>query len=574
MAGAAATLIHLLQKHRLLKPAQLAELAAFDGKPPAELAKELVRRGWLTPSRSGKSWPATPTGWCSASTSCSISSATAGRARSSRPATRSMDRIVALKIIRQTCCRTPTPSAASIAKWKCVSQLSHPNIVRAYDADQVGDSHFLAMEYVEGIDLARLVKEQGPLPVGQACDYIRQAALGLQHAHERGLVHRDIKPSNLLLAPRRRQPRSRSSTWAWPGCASRATTAAGPSTLTAAGSGDRARPITSPPSRPCDSRTADIRADIYSLGCTFYYPADRPAALPSGTLAQKLMRHQQAIFPAQGARSSIPPWPTSCEDAGEEAGRSLPDAGGGRRCPGQGRHPDRYSGHAADRAGNRRGRDHHHRAAPGIAICFSSEDLDGGRSCTADRHRARGLWSLSGSPPTPPPPPPPPPPITVLDFNGRDQLVVLPDDLFRQSKALTVEVWFRAIGHGLLLGYQHTAFPNPPGQYVPVLGVGSDGKLRGQFWDGQVNPPAGPTVNDNRWHHVALVSDGQSHALFLDGQPVAQRPSKALDHLEMSKNQLGVGFTGSWPAGNGNWFYFEGQVAELRVWHRELGCAG
>ena len=157
----------------------------------------------------------------------------------------------------------------------------------------------------------------------------------------------------------------------------------------------------------------------------------------------------------------------------------------------------------------------------------------------------------------------------MLDFNGRDQLVLLPDDLFRQSKtALTVEAWFRSVGNGLLLGYQNTAFPNPPGQYVPVLGVGSDGKLRGQFWDGQVNPPAGPTVNDSRWHHVALVSDGQTHALFLDGQPVAHRPSKALNHLEMSKNQLGVGYTGSWPAGNGNWFYFEGQVAELRVWHR------
>ena len=71
------------------------------------------------------------------------------------------------------------------------------------------------MEYVEGTDLAKLVKKDGPLPVDKACDYVRQAALGLQHAHERGLVHRDIKPHNLLLTAGTAW--SRSSTWAWPG---------------------------------------------------------------------------------------------------------------------------------------------------------------------------------------------------------------------------------------------------------------------------------------------------------------------------------------------------------------------
>src|SRR5206468_7544244 len=83
-----------------------------------------------------------------------------------------------------------------------VGQLSHPNIVMAHDASQVGDTHFLVMEYVEGTDLNRLVRRSGPLPVGQACAYVRQAALGLQHAHERGLVHRDLKPANLLLTTR------------------------------------------------------------------------------------------------------------------------------------------------------------------------------------------------------------------------------------------------------------------------------------------------------------------------------------------------------------------------------------
>ena len=80
------------------------------------------------------------------------------------------------------------------------ARLHHPNIVTAYSALRLGESIVFAMEYVEGLDLAKLVKAQGPLPVANACYYIHQAALGLQHAHEQGMVHRDIKPSNLMLA--------------------------------------------------------------------------------------------------------------------------------------------------------------------------------------------------------------------------------------------------------------------------------------------------------------------------------------------------------------------------------------
>src|SRR5439155_21798199 len=82
---------------------------------------------------------------------------------------------------------------------KAAARLTHPNILTAYDADQAGDAHFLVMEYVDGISLARLVKIRGRLGVAHACHYARQAALGLQHAFESGMVHRDIKPHNLML---------------------------------------------------------------------------------------------------------------------------------------------------------------------------------------------------------------------------------------------------------------------------------------------------------------------------------------------------------------------------------------
>src|SRR5207244_3194056 len=93
-------------------------------------------------------------------------------------------------------------SRAAIDRFRrevqAAARLHHPNIVTAYDAEQAGDAHFLVMEFVNGTDLAKVLEESGPLPIPEACDYARQAALGLQHALENGMVHRDIKPHNLM----------------------------------------------------------------------------------------------------------------------------------------------------------------------------------------------------------------------------------------------------------------------------------------------------------------------------------------------------------------------------------------
>ena len=74
-----------------------------------------------------------------------------------------------------------------------------PTLSLLTDADNAGDYHFMVMEYVDGVDLSRIIKDRGALPVAESCNYIRQAAIGLQHAHEQGMVHRDIKPHNLML---------------------------------------------------------------------------------------------------------------------------------------------------------------------------------------------------------------------------------------------------------------------------------------------------------------------------------------------------------------------------------------
>src|SRR5262249_36885349 len=108
---------------------------------------------------------------------------------------KSLDRLVALKVLHLQ----GTGSSAGRDRMRrealVTARLSHPHIVTVYDAGSVGDAFFFAMEYVPGIDLHRLVERRGPLPVGQACEFMRQAALGLQHAFEQGLVHRDVKPS-------------------------------------------------------------------------------------------------------------------------------------------------------------------------------------------------------------------------------------------------------------------------------------------------------------------------------------------------------------------------------------------
>ncbi len=130
--------------------------------------------------------------------------------------------------------------------------------------NQVGQRPYMAMEYVEGIDLSRLVRQSGPLPIARACDYIRQAALGLQHAHEKGLVHRDIKPGNLVVArPHPDEP---------PiikildfGLARFASESPSKNRLTQLGHVVGTVDYIAP-EQARNPLTADIRADIYSLG--------------------------------------------------------------------------------------------------------------------------------------------------------------------------------------------------------------------------------------------------------------------------------------------------------------------
>jgi eukaryotic-like serine/threonine-protein kinase len=221
---------------------------------------------------------------------------------------------VALKVIRSDRLAGPEGAKQFLAEMEAMAELEHPNIVQFWDADKTGDTFYCAMEFVEGTDLGKVVRLQGSLPPALAAEYIRQTALGLQHAHEHNLVHRDIKPVNLYLThqavaapatlvlpsqpqpPTEGQPLIKILDW---GLAS-----LGPS-------GDSGNQIQNneggnsivgtadylSPEQAMNPRTVDIRGDLYSLGCTFYYLLTGQTPFDGATVMHKVLQHQMAEPP-------------------------------------------------------------------------------------------------------------------------------------------------------------------------------------------------------------------------------------------------------------------------------------
>ena len=178
-----------------------------------------------------------------------------------------MGRDEVLKVMGRQIMERPGVLDRFLREIRAVAKLRHPNIVTAYHATRLGESIVFAMEYVEGLDLSKLVKAKGPLPVGYACNFVYQAALGLQHAHEEGLVHRDIKPGNLMLSRKGGQATVKVLDF---GLAKATREEKVDSALTSEGQA-LGTPDFIAPEQILDAPNADIRADIYSLGGTLYY---------------------------------------------------------------------------------------------------------------------------------------------------------------------------------------------------------------------------------------------------------------------------------------------------------------
>jgi formylglycine-generating enzyme required for sulfatase activity len=173
-----------------------------------------------------------------------------------------------LKVVNPYLATQPGATERFLREIRAVVQLSHPNIVTAYGALQIGGLLVLKMEHVPGENLATVVERGGPLPVANACHYAQQVAVGLHYAFGKGMVHRDIKPANLILTRDGKKHLVKILDFGLVKAMAAQGGAGDQLTGTGLGMGT---PAFMAPEQAKDAARADIRADIYSLGCTLYF---------------------------------------------------------------------------------------------------------------------------------------------------------------------------------------------------------------------------------------------------------------------------------------------------------------
>jgi urea transport system substrate-binding protein len=214
-----------------------------------------------------------------------------------------LERFVVLKVIRRDLLSNPQHVLRFEREAKLAAALSHPNIVTVYEAEKAGDVQFLVMEFLSGTDLGRLVKKRGPLSVTEACGWVLQAAVGLECIHEHGMVHRDIKPSNLFLTDD-----------GWVkildlglACLRGKSESSAAVELTRHGEVFGTVGFCSPEQLQ-ESSEVDIRADIYSLGCTLYHLlAGQPPFASSSSIVEHMWAHaHEPVPPIDQIRRDVP----------------------------------------------------------------------------------------------------------------------------------------------------------------------------------------------------------------------------------------------------------------------------
>lgn len=212
-----------------------------------------------------------------------------------------MRRRVAIKVLPPAKAEEPAALGRFYREARAAAALDHPNIVRTHDIDQDGNLHFLVMEYVNGSSLLEIIKKTTVMDVLRATHYIWQAAQGLDHAYRVGVIHRDIKPGNILV------DRFGISKILDMGLARFYHTDDDMLTLkydekSVLGTADYVAP-----EQTINSHDVDVRADIYSLGCTFYFLLAGYPPFPDGTIAQKLISHQtRSPTPIREIRPEVP----------------------------------------------------------------------------------------------------------------------------------------------------------------------------------------------------------------------------------------------------------------------------
>ena len=224
-----------------------------------------------------------------------------------------LNRLVALKILAPERMNNSRAVDRFKREARVGAQLQHENLVRIYDFGQANGRFFLVMEYIEGKTIGALITAQGPMPVPTAARFTWQIALGLEHAHRKGLIHRDVNPYNVLVTHE--------------GIAKLADLGlaidlAEAERVTREGATVGTFDYVAP-EQARHSHAADIRSDIYSLGCTLYHMVAGQVPFPSPSLAEKLFAHQ-ALEPTP-LNQLIPHIPADFVEVVQRMMRKLPD---------------------------------------------------------------------------------------------------------------------------------------------------------------------------------------------------------------------------------------------------------
>jgi serine/threonine-protein kinase len=308
--------LKLLQHSNLLDDSRFSDFVRSVGNPreskaddPRFLARELVRRGWITRWHAEKLLSGKYKGFLLGKYKLLDHLGSGGMSHVFLAEQAKIGRRVAVKVLPPAKLAVEGHLDRFLREARAAAQLDHPNIVRAYDVDSHENMYFLVMEYLEGDNLQKKINKSGPLGFDEAANYIAQAARGLHHAHRASLIHRDVKPSNLVLTTGD-TIKLMDLGLALLSSESQNSGEADTDADTILGTADYLAP-----EQARNSHEIDHRADIYGLGCTLYALLCGHPPFAGGTFAQRVYKHQftQAAASAN-VRPNCPPLLTAmCE---------------------------------------------------------------------------------------------------------------------------------------------------------------------------------------------------------------------------------------------------------------------